>query len=132
MEVLLNKMYFIAIAYSFVSYSLATDYVNRYTKLQHTSGYDGMAMLAIAATLDDFNAINHFLIKATRQELIDAQAILKSRLDILKNELRQKVPRETIDPVSENQSDRHNRIHRKIYGVKDSLQKISTKLRESD
>ncbi len=132
MEVLMNKTMIVAIALSLANYSLCTDYFNRYAKLQHTSGYEGMSPLAIAATLDDFNAIDHFLLTAPHQDLIAAQAILKNRLDILKIELHQKIPRETIDPVSENQSDRHNTIHHKIYSVKNSLQKISTKLRESD
>jgi hypothetical protein len=91
-----------------------------------------MSLLAIAATLDDFDAIDHFLLTASAQDLATAQAIFENRLDILKKELRQKIPRETIDPVSENESARHAKIHHKIYGVKNSLQKISTKLRESD
>jgi hypothetical protein len=89
-------------------------------------------MLAIAATLDDFDAIDHFLTTVSTQDLTTAQAILENRLDILKKELRQKIPRTTIDPVSENESARHAKIHHKIYGVKNSLQKISAKLHESE
>lgn len=132
MEVLMNKIYFVALVCSLASYNLSADYLNRYNKLQHTAGYEGMSKLAIAATLDDFGAIDHFMLRASTQELIDTEAILKNRLDILKKELRQKIPRETIDPVSENESDRHNTIHRKIYGVKNNLKKISAKLHRSD
>lgn len=133
MEVLMNKLYIVVIAYFLASScNLSADYFNRYSKLQHTSGYEGMAMIAIAATLDDFDAIDHFMITASVQELTDTQAILKNRLDILKNELHQKIPRETIDPVSENESDRHKRIHHKIYSIKNSLKNISTKLHGSD
>lgn len=132
MEVLMNKILIVTIALSLASYSLCTDYFNRYAKLQNTSGYEGMSLLSIAATLDDFDAIDHFLLTASAQDLTTAQAILENRLDILKKELRQKIPRTTIDPVSENESIRHAKIHHKIYGVKNSLQKISAKLRESD
>lgn len=133
MEVLMNKLYIMAIACSLASCKLSADYLNRYTKLQHTSGYEGMSMLAIAAILEDFDALKHFLPTSSRNDLVETQALLKSNLDILKKQLHQKIPRETIDPVSENESDRHKNIHQQIYRIKNSLAEIAAKLlHESD
>lgn len=98
----------------------------RYDILKKGTAYQGMSEIAIAATLEDTDAITHFLYSASLDDLIDARGILESRLDILKGNLHQKLPRATPSHYEEQVS--HENTHHKIDLLKNSIRQLSDKI----
>ena len=69
----------------------------KYKALQTSPSYQGMSPIAIAASVEDFRAISHFTPRSSRAQLIAARAILEDKIDILRDSLKQAVPRDTRD-----------------------------------
>lgn len=95
----------------------------KYQGLQTSPGYQNMSLIAIAASIEDLIAVRHFTPRSSRAELINARAILEGKIDLLRDDLKQAIPRDTRD-----QADKvidHNAIKAHINRLAEATQRLS-------
>lgn len=96
---MLNKN--IALLLFIVSPSLASQktFQERYKVFQAAPEYDGLPSLVIAAIKEDIPGINHFIPYASFDDLLRAKEVLKTKIDILRENLSYVPPRDTREVV---------------------------------
>lgn len=95
----------------------------KYQGLQKSPSYQNMSFIAIAATQEDLRAIRYFAPHASRDELIAARAILENKINLLREDLKQAIPRDTRDQV-EKTTDR-DAIKARIRRLAEATQRLS-------
>ncbi len=99
----------------------------KYKHLQKSPGYELMAPLAIATTLEDIPAINHFMRQAPLEDLMEAQSILQTKADQLKQELNEKIPRDIREIVPKTID--QNKIRAQISKINQLKRNIDKRIR---
>ncbi len=115
---------------SIISLPLAAQktFQERYAVFQAAPEYDGVPPLVIAVIKEDIPGISHFILSASFDDLLRAKEILKTKIDILYENLNYVPPRDTREVV-ERAMDRDQIKHtiHELQGAMDTvIRKIKT------